>query len=91
MVGASGADAQSTPQRPHARTSVRRSTSQPLRGSPSQSAKFSAQTSPQRPATQLAAVALMPTSQRLLHAPQWAGSVRVFTSQPLVVAPSQLA
>jgi len=69
---------------------VRVSTSQPLAGLPSQSAKPALQAPiAQVPAAQMAA-ALGKLHARP-HMPQWAALVRVSASQPLAALPSQLA
>jgi hypothetical protein len=69
---------------------VRVSTSQPLAGFMSQSAKPALQAKPQAPAAQVG-VALARAGQALLQAPQCAVDVRVSTSQPFMALPSQLA
>jgi hypothetical protein len=73
--------AQARPQLPQFAGLTRRSVSQPLVGSLSQSPKFAAQVRPQRPAAQRA-VALGPVGQALPQAPQWATSVWRLTQRP---------
>ncbi len=77
------------PQAPQWAGAVASSTSQPLAGSPSQSAKPASQVAPQRESSQVA-VACGRAGQALRHAPQWAGLAARSTSQPLAAAPSQL-
>ncbi len=83
-------DGQALPQRPQCAGALRVSTSQPLAGSPSQSAKPGLQApTPQRPATH--APAALAGAQTMPQPPQLRASARASTSQPLVVAPSQSA
>jgi len=70
--------------------SLERLVSQPFVGSPSQSPKPSTQLEAQAPATQRAVV-LGPAGQRVPQVPQWAGSLWVLASQPLVALLSQSA
>jgi hypothetical protein len=76
---------------PHAPQFVgrERSSSQPLAGSPSQSAKGAAQTRSQRPAAQVAR-AFAAEGHAVPHAPQWTTEVAVSVSQPLRSSLSQL-
>ena len=71
-----------TPHEPQWLVVVRRSTSQPFAGLPSQSPKVPRQVRTQRPAEHVASMLAVGT-QTLLHAPQWFGSVAVFTQPPL--------
>jgi len=80
--------AQALSQAPQCRLLVRVSTSQPLLALPSQSANPATQVNPQAPAVHRA-VALAGTGQVVPQRPQWATSVRVSTSQPLVAELSQ--
>ncbi len=80
---------QRLPQRPQLPVSARRSTSQPLAGLPSQSAKpVSQRPTPHTPPVQ-STVACGRAAQGRLHAPQFITSVAVRVSQPLLTSPSQ--
>jgi hypothetical protein len=80
--------AHTLPHAPQWLASVRVSTSQPLAGLPSQSAKPSLQrATAQRPPAQ--ALVALARAQAEPHAPQWAVLVWVSVSQPLPVLPSQ--
>ena len=85
---APGPAAQTVPHAPQFARSATVSRSQPLLGSPSQSRNVPVHcATAQRPAAQVA-VALA-RAQRAPQRPQWAGSLAVSTSQPLVALPSQ--
>jgi len=74
--------------RPQCATAVRVSTSQPLAGSPSQSAKPSLHSQAQAPSEQRAVV-LGRLAQARPQPPQWAVVVAVLVSQPLAALMSQ--
>jgi hypothetical protein len=76
------------PQRPQLVAALRRSVSQPLAASASQSPKPAAQARPHTPAAQVG-VALAPAGHTIPHAPQWVTAVEVAVSQPLAAAASQ--
>jgi hypothetical protein len=88
-VAAAFASAQDVPQPPQS-VSVVVGRSQPLLGSPSQSAKPAVHVAAQRPRAQVAPVVFAPIGQRFPHEPQFAVSVLVSTQRPLqLVPPSQ--
>jgi hypothetical protein len=83
-------DGHALPQRPQCAGALRVSTSQPLAGSPSQSAKPGLhEATPQRPAAH--APTALGGAQAMPQPPQLRASARASTSQPLVGAPSQSA
>jgi hypothetical protein len=79
---------QALPQRPQLPVLERVSTSQPLAGLPSQSAKPTLQVNPHAPAAQNTAAFARAVHTRP-QPPQFWRLVLVFTSQPLLIAPSQ--
>jgi hypothetical protein len=83
--------AQARPQAPQFEAALRVSTSQPLVGSPSQSAKPVAHTGTQAPATQAFAVVEALVAHTRPQAPQLEAELRVSTSQPFEGSPSQSA
>ena len=82
---------QTRPQAPQFEAEARVSTSHPLVGSPSQSAKPVAQTGTHAPATQAFALVEGLVAQTRAQAPQFEAEVRVSTSQPFEGSPSQSA
>jgi hypothetical protein len=90
QVEAALAAAQAPPQRPQWAALVRVSTSQPLVGTPSQSAKPALQ-APTRQAPAAQAAVALGSAQVRPHAPQLATVVARLVSQPLATAPSQLS
>jgi hypothetical protein len=81
-------DGHRLPQRPQLVAALRRSVSQPLAASASQSPKPAAHAMPHTPAAQVG-VALAPAGHTLPHAPQWVTAVAVAVSQPLAASASQ--
>ncbi len=78
------------PQRPHCATDVCKSVSHPFAGSASQSPNIGLHELPQLPDAH-DGVALLRTGQRVPHAPQFCGCVRMSVSHPLVESASQFA
>ncbi len=83
-----GPDGHTIPHAPQCDVDVRRFTSQPLPGLPSQSAKPAMHAVRHAPATQ-ATSALGPAVHTAPHAPQFITFESVLASQPLVLLPSQ--
>ncbi|MFO0624722.1 MAG: hypothetical protein U0325_03830 [Polyangiales bacterium] len=81
-------DGAQTPPQPPRIGSFIVSTSHPFSAMPSQSAKPGLQVKPRRPAVHVGA-ALARVGQAIPQPPQWAGSVKVLTSQPLRAMRSQ--
>jgi hypothetical protein len=82
---------QARPQAPQCAALVRVSVSQPLWGSPSQSADPVAQVGTHTPAAQVLVGVVAPVVHARPQAPQWAAVARVSASQPLRGSPSQSA